>query len=47
MMMLMSNTEKQGFMLEQNTLLQSDDDVNEQHRETKGHVGTEYTTSGR
>jgi hypothetical protein len=44
MMMLMSNTEKQGAMLEQNTPLQSDDDVNEQHRETKGHVGTETNT---
>jgi hypothetical protein len=47
MMMLISNTEKYRAMLEQNTPLQSDDDVNEQHRETKGHVGTEYTTSVR
>jgi hypothetical protein len=45
MMMLMSSTEKQRAMLEQNTPPQSYDDVNEQHREPKGHVGTEYTTS--
>ena len=44
-MMLMSNTEKQRAMLEQNTPPQSDDDVNEQHRETRRHVGTEYKTS--
>jgi hypothetical protein len=47
MMMLMSYEEKQRAMLEQNTPSQSDVDVNEQHRETKGHVGTEYTTSVR
>ena len=41
----MSNTEKYRAMLEQNTPPQSDDDVNEQHRETKGYFGTEYTTS--
>ena len=34
-------------MLEQNTPPQSDDDVNELRRETKGHVGTEYTISVR
>jgi hypothetical protein len=47
MMVLMSSTEKQGAMLEQNTKPQSDDDVNEQHRVTKRHVGTEYNTSVR
>jgi hypothetical protein len=41
MMMLMSNTEKQGAMLEQNTKPQSDDDVNEQHRVTSRQFGTE------
>ena len=41
------DTEKQRAMLEQNTPPQSDDDVNEQHRETRRHVGTEYTTSVR
>ena len=43
--MLMSNTEKQRDILEQNTPHQLDDDVNEQHRVTRRHVGTEYTTS--
>jgi hypothetical protein len=41
----MSNREKYRAMLEQNTPPQSDDDVNVQHREIQGHVGTEYTTS--
>jgi hypothetical protein len=45
MMMLMSNTKIQRAMAKQNTPPQSNDDVNEQHRETKGHVGKEYTTS--
>jgi hypothetical protein len=44
MMMLMSNTEKQRDMLEQTSPPQADDYVNEQHRETKCHFGTEYTT---
>jgi hypothetical protein len=43
--MLMSNTEKQRDILEQNTPNQSDDDVNEQHRATRRHFGIEYTTS--
>ena len=44
-MMLMSNTEKQDAIMEHNTPPQSDDGVIEQHRETRRHVGTEYTTS--
>lgn len=46
--MLEQNTheaEKQGELLEQNTPLETDDNINEQYKETKRHFGTEYTTS--
>lgn len=42
-----SDTEQQRAMIEHNTSPLSADNTNEQHRETKGHVGTEYTSSVR